>query len=154
MIKNYFKNLLTIIIYLMSLVVLVFVFAFLMALLKISWYNPDYLLGNLIVVFVCFLIACVSIFIRRIKKCNNSPTNFRNYILDKLKSKDNLTAILAWQTILVPFQVVIAILENTPFLPLIVGTIILIIASTLLIEMINTIIWSIVFFAAKNNRIT
>lgn len=154
MIKSYFKNLLTIIIYLISLVVLVFVFAFLMALLKISWYNPDYVLGNLIVLFVCLLIACVSIFIKRIKKCNNSPTNFRNYIIDKLKSKENLTSILAWQTILIPFQVMIAILENTPFLPLIVGTVILIIASTLLIEIINTIIWSIVFFATKNNHIT
>lgn len=154
MIKSYFKNLLTIIVYLISLVVLVFVFAFLMALLKISWYNPDYVLGNLIVVFVCLLIACVSIFIKRIKKCNNSPTNFRNYIIDKLKFKNNLTAILAWQTILIPLQVMIAILENTPFLPLIVGTVILIIASTLLIEIINTIIWSIVFFATKNNHIT
>lgn len=154
MIKSYFKNLLTIIVYLISLVVLVFVFAFLMALLKISWYNPDYVLGNLIVVFVCLLIACVSIFIKRIKKCNDSPTNFRNYIIDKLKSKENLTAILAWQTIFIPLQVMIAILENTPFLPLIVGTVILIIASTLLIEIINTIIWSIVFFATKNNHIT
>lgn len=154
MIKSYFKNLLTIIVYLISLVVLVFVFAFLMALLKISWYNPDYVLGNLIVVFVCLLIACVSIFIKRIKKCNDSPTNFRNYIIDKLKSKENLTAILAWQTILIPLQVMIAILESTPFLPLIVGTVILIIASTLLIEIINTIIWSIIFFATKSNHIT
>lgn len=154
MIKSYFKNLLTIIIYLISLVVLVFVFAFLMALLQISWYNPDYVLGNLIVVFVCFIIASVSIFIKRMKKCNNSTTNFRNYIIDKLKSKENLTAILAWQTILIPFQIMIAILENTPFLPLIIGTVISIIASTLLIEIINTIIWCLVFYATKNNHIT
>ena len=85
---------------------------------------------------------------------HNSQTDFKNYIIDKLKSKENLTAVLAWQTILIPFQVVIAILENTPFLPLIVGTVILIIESTLLIEIVNAIIWSIVFFATKNNSIT
>lgn len=79
---------------------------------------------------------------------------FKNFIVHKLKSKENITMIVAWQTFLIPLGIWVAASEYTPIFSLILGTVILVILSTLLIGIINTVIWSLCFLATKRSIIS
>ncbi|MBQ3052537.1 MAG: hypothetical protein IJD55_02425 [Clostridia bacterium] len=69
-----------------------------------------------------------------------------------IKSRDNIVHTLAVISLLLPFFVSIAIVENTPLLPFVVGTMLLLLICGLLFMIINALMWSIVFklFMCKN----
>lgn len=62
-----------------------------------------------------------------------------------LKSEDSRAHLFAVVSLLIPFFVAVAVSIETPLLPLIVGTIILILLSVLAFLAINTFIWNIVY---------
>ncbi len=68
---------------------------------------------------------------------------WRNFI-NIFKSRDNIVHTLAFISILLPFCVFITVVEKTPLLPLVVGTIILLFACGLIFLIVNALIWSIV----------
>jgi len=89
----------------------------------------------------------------RYKSLHHKTDTLNNHsFFSIIKSRDNIIHILAFISILLPFFVSIAIVENTPLLPLVVGTMLLLLICGLLFMIINALMWSIVFklFMCKN----
>lgn len=79
------------------------------------------------------------------KICPIKYSSFWKTYFTILKSEDSRAHIFAVVSILLPFFVAVAVSIETPLLPLIVGTIILILISVLVFLTINTFIWNIVY---------
>lgn len=69
---------------------------------------------------------------------------WKNFI-SILKSRDNIVHLLAFLSILLPFFVSIAVMEKTPFIPLVVGTLILLLCCGVLFLTVNTLLWCILY---------
>lgn len=79
------------------------------------------------------------------KICPIKYSGFWKTYFTILKSEESRTHIFAVISILLPFFVAVAVSIETPLLPLIVGTIILMLLSVLVFLAINTFIWNIVY---------
>lgn len=79
------------------------------------------------------------------KICPIKYSGFWKTYFTILKSEESRAHIFAVVSILLPFFVAVAVSIETPLLPLIVGTIILILVSVLVFLAINTFIWNIVY---------
>ncbi|MBR6572206.1 MAG: hypothetical protein IKK77_00605 [Clostridia bacterium] len=79
------------------------------------------------------------------KSCPIKYSGFWKTYFTILKAEESRAHLFAVVSILLPFFVAIAVSIETPLLPLIVGTIILILLSVLAFLAINTFIWNIVY---------
>ena len=70
---------------------------------------------------------------------------FGKRFINILKSKDNITHLIAFLSILTPFFVTVAVMEKTPFIPLVVGTLILLLCCGVLFLTVNTLLWCILY---------
>ena len=70
---------------------------------------------------------------------------FGKRFINILKSKDNITHLIAFLSILTPFFVTVAVMEKTPFVPLVVGTLILLLCCGVLFLTVNTLLWCILY---------
>ena len=73
-----------------------------------------------------------------------NPVSIGKDLINTLKSKENIIHTLAFLTISLLFFLLIGISASTPFLPLVVGTIILLVACDLVFTIVNTLIWCLV----------
>ena len=71
--------------------------------------------------------------------------SFGNRFINVLKSKDNITHLIAFLSILTPVFVTVAVMEKTPFIPLVVGTLILLLCCGVLFLTVNTLLWCILY---------
>ena len=141
MIKSYFKKLLSIILFIILFIPFAYIYILVSMLIGTSQFNPDYPLSS-IFIFSIYSIATLAllIIIKVTNKAINFDINYKNFILEKLKSKDNLSRILAWLTVIIPSILFIAISNKAPLLPAILGTLIILIVSIVIVEIINFII--------------
>ncbi len=72
-------------------------------------------------------------------------TSFKNDCLFVLKSKEHLASLIVVNCIFVPTELSIAIRENIPVLPLIVGTLLLIVAQTTVFSVLDCLLWLLAF---------
>ena len=153
MIKSYFKKLLSIILFIILFIPFTYIYILVSMLIGTSQFNPDYPLSS-IFIFSIYSIATLAllIIIKVTNKAINFDINYKNFILEKLKSKDNLSRILAWLTVIIPSILFIAISNKAPLLPAILGTLIILIVSIVIVEIINFIIWSLAYVFKKSKK--
>lgn len=149
MLKLYFKKLFFTIIFIINFFVLAGALAFVWHLIfRYRFPEP----ARTIIIVILAIILDFGIVCRmRYKKCKKSyvETNFINII----KSKDGMVHLLAFISIFLPFFVSIAVIEKTPVLPLIVGTIILLVFCGLIFFIVNSLLWFAVHKFIRYKRV-
>lgn len=150
MIKLYFKKLLWIIIFLLIYIAVYFI-GFNLLYTIANFFEDRNLIGNIILFGIPFICSIVIIYYLRVSN-NKLRTEYLSSLLSDnysflkdvifiLKSKSFISEILAFETVLVPLSLSIGISENTPILPLIMGTIILSVGGAILFGIIDLLIW-------------
>ena len=150
MIKLYFKKILVTLGFIANYFLLVFILAFVWNLFLRNTFTE---LVNTLIPILALVLNFVFVCIMRYKSLHHKTDALNNHsFFSIIKSRDNIIHILAFISILLPFFVSIAIVENTPLLPLVVGTMLLLLICGLLFMIINALMWSIVFklFMCKN----
>ena len=151
MIKLYFKKILVTLGFIANYFLLVFILAFVWNLVLRNTFSE--LVNTLILAILALVLNFVFVCIMRYKSLHHKTDALNNHsFFSIIKSRDNIIHMLAFISILLPFFVSIAIVENTPLLPLVVGTMLLLLICGLLFMIINALMWSIVFklFMCKN----
>lgn len=149
MLKLYFKKLFFTVIFIIDFFVLAGVLAFVWHLIfRYRFPEP----ARTIIIVILAIILDFGIVCRmRYKKCKRSyvETNFINII----KSRGSIIHLLAFISIVLPFFVSIAVIEKTPVLPLIVGTVILLVFWGLIFFIVNSLLWFAVHKFIRYKRI-
>ena len=151
MIKLYFKKILVTLGFIVNYFLLVFILAFVWNLFLRNTFTE--LVNTLIHAILALVLNFVFVCIMRYKSLHYETDTLNNLtFFSIIKSRDNIVHALAVISLLLPFFVSIAIVENTPLLPLVVGTMLLLLICGLLFMIINALMWSIVFklFMCKN----
>ena len=151
MTKLYFKKILVTFGFIANYFLLVFIIAFVWNLVLRNTFSE--LVSTLIHAILALVLNFVIVCIMRYKSLYNKMDALNNQsFFNILKSRDNIIHTLAFISMLLPFLVSIAIVENTPLLPLVVGTILLLFANSLIFLLVNALIWSIAYklFMYKN----
>ncbi len=153
MIKLYFKKILVTLGFIANYFLLVFILAFVWNLVLRNTFSE--LVNTLILAILALVLNFVFVCIMRYKSLLHKTVALNNHsFFSIIKSRDNIIHILAFISILLPFFVSIAIVENTPLLPLVVGTMLLLLICGLLFMIINALMWSIVFKLFMCNNIS
>ncbi len=153
MIKLYFKKILVTLGFIANYFLLVFILAFVWNLVLRNTFSE--LVNTLILAILALVLNVVIVFIMRYKSLQHKTDTLNNVsFLNIIKSSYNIVHTLAFISILFPFFVSIAIVENTPLLPLVVGTIILLFACGLIFLTVNALVWSIVHKFVKSRNIS
>ena len=151
MIKLYFKKILATLGFIANYFLLVFILAFVWNLVLRNTFSE--LASTLILAILALVLNVVIVCIMRYKSLYHKTytLNNRSYF-SIIKSSDNIVHTLAFISILLPFFVSIAIVVNTPLLPLVVGTILLLFACGLIFFAVNALMLNIVYklFMCKN----
>ena len=151
MIKLYFKKILFTLGFITNYFLLVAILAFTSHLIFRDAFSElvNTIIHAILALVLNFVIVCVI----RYKSLHYNTDRLNNFsFFSIIKSRDNIVHTLAFISILLPFFVSIAIVENTPLLPLVIGTIILLFACGLIFITVNTLMWSIIckIFKRKN----
>ncbi len=148
MIKLYFKKILFTLGFIGNYFLLLFIIAFIWNLVLRNTFSES--VNTLILAILALISNFVFVCIMRYKKLYHKTDVLNNHsFFITIKSRDNIVHTLAFVSILLPFFVSIAIVENTPLLPLVVGTIILLFVCGLIFWVLNALMWSIVYKLLK-----
>ncbi len=120
-------------------VAFLYLWKFICALLNISAKNPEIISGC--VVSLSLSVTAVCLRKHKIRGDRLQLNGGKETVLYILKSKDYISKIISFEVISAVFVVAIGIENNTPFLPLVLGAIILIIVSSLAFAIIDFCIW-------------
>ncbi len=151
MIKLYFKKILVTLGFIANYFLLVFILTFVWNLVLRNTFSE--LVNILILAILTLVLNFVFVCIMRYKSLHHKTDALNNHsFFSIIKSRDNIVHTLAFISILLPFFVSIAIVENTPLLPLVVGIMLLLFACGLIFLAVNALMWSIVYklFMCKN----
>lgn len=144
MIKQYFKKILftlgSIANYFLLMFILVFIFHSVLG--KVFSELVTTLIYALLALIIDLVIVCIIRYRSlRIKADTQNTPSFFHII----KSSDNIAHTLAFISVLLPFFVFIAVVENTPLLPAFFATIILLCILGLIFLAVNALMWFIVY---------
>lgn len=152
MLKLFFKKLILTIIFIISFFLLVGIIAFLMHLIFGDILKPP--VSTIIISILAFDFEILIVSSMRYeyllrktdisKSINEKRISFGRLFLKILKNKVNIVHTIAFVIIVLAFCLTIAVREGTPWLPLVVGTLMLLIITGLLFLIINTVCWCIV----------
>ncbi len=147
MIKLYFKKLL----FTMGFFVTFFLFIFIIAFVWHLFFGNTFseLNGTLIYAILALVLNFTVVCVMRYERLSHKTETLKNLSFFKilfsvLKSRENIVHTVAFISLLLPFFVSIAKNENTPFLPLVFGTVFLLLICGLIFLMVNALMWSIV----------
>lgn len=106
------------------------------------------------IIFICIATICCLIIIYHLRSKNiplqreyleTQNTSFLTNVVYILKSKHYIAELLALETLYIPICIYAAVSTNTPILPFVFGTLLLIIISTILFSLVDIVIWLIVY---------
>ncbi len=159
MVKLYLKKLLS------SFLFVVIFFLFLLV-VSFAWMHADSAIKSFlgitipdavsycIILILTLVLDLVGVYFLRIdslrykeifKKAHEKETHsFSKDFVGTLKSADNIVHTIAFLSLNLPFNLLITISANTPILPLIAGTLALLVVNGLLFSIINTFVWCLV----------
>ena len=152
MIKLYFKKILFTLGFIATYLLLVFILAFVWNLILRNTFSE--LVNTLIHAILALILNLVIVCVMRYKNLHNKTDLLNSHsFFSIIKSIDNIVHTLSFISLLLPFFVSIAIVKNTPLLPLVVGTILLLVACGLIFLSINALMWNIVYKLFMNKNI-
>ncbi len=147
MFKLYLKKLLWCIIFLMIFVFIYFL-SFNLLYTVSNFFKDKNILQQIILFGIPFICSLVFLYYLRVNnkkfKTEYSSTDEHSFLKDVafiLKSKNFICEILAFNTFGVPFLIWIGTSENAPLISLIIGTLLLILLSSLAFGTIDLLIW-------------
>ncbi len=147
MIKLYLKKLLFTIGFFITYFLFIFIIAFVWLLVFGNTFSE--LTGTLIYATLALVLNFTVVCVMRYERLSHKTETIINLSFFKIlfsifKSKDNIVHTVAFISLLLPFFVTIAKNENTPFIPLVIGTVILLFVCGLIFMTVNALLWSIV----------
>ena len=72
--------------------------------------------------------------------------SFKNDWLYIVKSKEHLASLIVFNCIFVPMEISVALSSKTPVIPLIIGTLLLIVVQTTVFSALDCLLWMLTFY--------